>query len=316
MKRVKIFSAILLLFAMSYTSSVQAQTIHDEVSMMVAVPNEAGGLSADAAAFVADKLKQVCAQNGISNDFYSRFCLTAKLTVVDKNVLGGGQPTVTQTMNLILHIIDNYDRKIFASTTLAISGVGANETKAEINAVKRVGNSPKLQSFIKEGKAKVIAYYSSQVDQIIAQATNLANTKQYEAALYLLSSIPQAVGPEKYAKANNAGVKIFGEYLNHDGLLNLRAAKAIWGANQNAQAANEACALIALIYPESSAYKEGQVLFNQICAKVKDDIAFERKKYQDIIDLRKAEIGAWKEVGVAYGKGQQPITIREANNHH
>ena len=39
-----------------------------------------------------------------------------------------------------------------------------------------------------------------------------------------------------------------------------------------------------------------------------DDWKFEMKQYQDGIDLEKQRINAMREVGVAFGKGQQPTT--------
>ncbi len=43
-------------------------------------------------------------------------------------------------------------------------------------------------------------------------------------------------------------------------------------------------------------------------AKNKRDWDFAMKAYDDAVDIRKQEVSAWREVGVAYGQNQQPST--------
>ena len=52
-----------------------------------------------------------------------------------------------------------------------------------------------------------------------------------------------------------------------------------------------------------------------IKAKVLDDWKFEMKKYEDALalenrklDIESQKVDAWKAIGVAYGKNQQPTT--------
>jgi hypothetical protein len=62
------------------------------------------------------------------------------------------------------------------------------------------------------------------------------------------------------------------------------------------------------IYPDAKCYGEAQILHKEIKAKVLDDWKFVMKMYQDQVDLESQRISAWRDVGVAFGKNQQPTT--------
>ena len=81
-----------------------------------------------------------------------------------------------------------------------------------------------------------------------------------------------------------------------------------WAAEQNATGAQKAGEFLAEIYPDAKCYEDAMNLYKEIKGKVLDDWEFEMKQYQDGIDLEKQRINAMREVGVAFGKGQQPTT--------
>ena len=62
------------------------------------------------------------------------------------------------------------------------------------------------------------------------------------------------------------------------------------------------------IYPDAKCYKEAQQLYDEIKSKVLDDWKFEMKIYQDGVDLESQRINAIRDIGVAYGEGQQPTS--------
>lgn len=89
----------------------------------------------------------------------------------------------------------------------------------------------------------------------------------------------------------------------------LTAAKSAWAAGQDSVAASEAMNYLIQIDPESSAYSAAEGLIKEISSSIKSDREFElRQKHNDEVTLQKALIEGSRDVGVAYGKGQQPIT--------
>ena len=63
----------------------------------------------------------------------------------------------------------------FASFSATVKGVGENETKAYMSALKNLKtNDPNYQDFIEKAKNKIVEYYNSKCDFIIKEAKALA----------------------------------------------------------------------------------------------------------------------------------------------
>jgi hypothetical protein len=141
---------------------------------------------------------------------------------------------------------------------------------------------------------------------MMLRARTLAKQKKFDEALFLMQSIPSECN--KYEQAIALGNEIYQQYVDYLCDRNLALARTAWASDQNAIGAAAAGEYLAQIYPEAKCYGDAMTLYKEIKGKVLDDWKFEMKKYQDGVNLEAARINAWKEVGVAYGKGQQPVT--------
>lgn len=83
-------------------------------------------------------------------------------------------------------------------------------------------------------------------------------------------------------------------------------AQSAWVAGQEYDAANMAGMYLSRILPDASCYGDAQQLYKEIKAKVGDLWTFEMSVYKDEHELRMAKVKAMQEIGVAYGKSQQP----------
>jgi hypothetical protein len=259
--------------------------------------------------FIENKLQQVISANGLgSADYYGRFVITASFMPVTKDIVPGPPKQFAENLDVTFYIIDNIDQKIFSSTTVSARAVDRSEEKVLNKAIRSINvKSPQMTSFVNEGREKIVNYYIGQADRIIATAQSLARQRNYEAAFYELSAIPQACGAA-YEKAMAAGNAIFQEYVDYMCDVNLAKAKAAWMAEQNSYGAYEAGEYLSQILPDSKCYGSAEALYKEIKAKVLDDWKFEMKKYNDQISLEQSRIDAWRQVGVAYGKNQKPDT--------
>ena len=86
-------------------------------------------------------------------------------------------------------------------------------------------------------------------------------------------------------------------------------AEAIWISGQDYNAAVNAGEYLSQILPDSECYGKVRQLYNEIKKKVGDLWKFEMKQYDTESELKKAKIQAFRAIGVAYGKGQQPSVI-------
>lgn len=257
-----------------------------------------------AKAYLENKLNQMLTKNGIAGlDYTGQFILTAFTTPLDKDIIPGPPAKISEKMEMNLYIADVYNKMVFSTTSVTLRGLGETETKCYLNALSRMPlQSPQLAQFIADGKAKIIAYYDHEGEALIKKAQFLAQTKQYEEAIYWVLLIPQQ--SKHYDAALAAGKAIYQMYIDNQCNINLAAARQAWAAEQNANGAVAAGEYLAKILPDAGCYAEAMELYKEIKGKVLDDWKFEMKMYQDNIDLEKQRIDAMRQVGVAFGNHQ------------
>ena len=295
--------------------TANAQAIGEKgssIALTVIVEDLPDPFPATAKVQLTNKLNALMTQNGIASaDVLNRFFLTAIATPLTKDVVAGPPTQIAQNMEVAFYIADYYDQKVFATAAVTARGVGTNDNKCYLDAIRHINlNSLELKKFVEQGKVKIIDYYNAQADAIMAQAKSLAFQKNYEEALWKLSGIPSEC--EKYAQTLELTNQIYQQYIDYLCDVNLAKAKSAWAAQQNSDGAAAAGEFLSQIYPDAKCYADAEALYAEIKAKVLDDWKFEMKKYQDSVDLEAQRIEAARAVGVAYGENQQPTTTNVA----
>ncbi len=304
-----LISAIALLVCGASAVAQNFQDKKDLIPISILIQDQPDPLPQGARTYAITKLKQIAANNGVAaNEDFSRFFISLELTPITKDIIPGPPMQIAQNMQVTFFLCDYFDQKVFASTSIETKAVGTNETKCFINAVKAINvNSKEIAQFMQDGKQKIIDYYNANCPNIIKKAENLSFQKQYENALYELSSVPEVC--DCYDDALAKTKEVYQQYIDHLCDVNLAKAKAAWAAQQNSGGAAEAGEYLSQIYPDAKCYGEAQGLYNEVKAKVLDDWKFEMKKWQDGVDLESQRIEASRAVGVAYGNGQKPTTL-------
>ena len=280
-----------------------------DIPLMVVITDQVEELTPGADSFIENKMRQIAVDNGLaaSADF-TQFAITPKIHLIDKEILPGPPRNFVLNTEVTLYIADFWGEKVFASTTLNVKGVGSNETKAYTDAIKKINPRNKnIQDFVSNAKAKIIEYYDANYPAIIKKAQSMAGMKNYNEAMFHLMSIPAC--SKGYDEALKASATVYQQYVDQMCEQNLNKAKMAWAAQQNSYGAEEAGAYLAYIYPDAKCYGEASKLYKEIKGKVLDDWKFVLKMYDDAVSLEKQRINAWKEVGVAYGKGQKATTV-------
>lgn len=299
-----------------FTLSMQAQknaspATNLALSVLIEEPLEPA--PAASKQLLEQKLHNLLTQNGIASmDYLGQFFITAKAIPTSKDVIAGPPTKISETMEVALYIADYYNEIVFATTSATVKGIGETESKCYLNALKQLKlNSPAMKEFVAEGKNKILNYYNTQADKLIAKAQFLAQQKEYEQALWIISTIPSEC--DKYNDALAAGKDIFQQYTDHMCNVHLAKARTAWASEQNAIGAEAAGEYLSQIYPEAKCYGDAMALYKEIKGKVLDDWKFEMQVYQDGVDTERERIRAMRDVGVAYGKGQQPVTTHISN---
>jgi hypothetical protein len=290
---------------------------------MALTPTTDDGIPAGAEQALKNKITQITSSSGLgSMNDYAQFCLVVSVDAASKEVVPGAPPKFVETLDFNFYIVDQFDKKVFASTSVTAKGLGNSESRAYIQAISNVAaRSPQLTAFVNEGRDKIVQYYTENCGNIIAKSYGLAKLEKYDEALFYLGQIPEAAG-ECYLHAIAATSEIYNLYLDRQCSVNLGKAKAAWNASPNAEGGLAAGLFLAGISPEANCFAEAEALFAEIKAEVKDDKMFDRnmeidrwehekQQWRDTVDVEKQSVEAARQIGIAWGEHQQPATYRE-----
>ncbi len=272
------------------------------------------------------KLKQIASKYGMAGTAANpRFILTASVSITTKDIVAGPPQMIAQNMDITLFVGDAIENKVYANITITSKGVGTNENKAFIDAIKQINvQSKDLKAFLEEAKTKIVSYYATQCDLIINKAEALKGQESYNEALYNLALVPD-ICKDCYFKCLNEMSIVYDLKINSDGKKLLDKAITTWAANSNQEGANEATEFIKQINPKAKCITEASKLLKSINSKLiideKERLRKEEEyeKRQQIIDaenakqqavLEKERINAYRQIAVEYAKNQPAVIYR------
>ena len=310
---------IALSFFYSLVFSSFGQNKTDNIALFVYLPQDTE-VPEVALQVLHNQLENLAAADGNAGFVLcDRFVLTAKIDVLNKDIVTGPPQKISQTLSITLQIGDAHEHKLFASTALTAIGIGANLTKSYIEAFKTLSkNNRQIQEFLEKGKDKVLAYYMSQCESICQKAEQLANRQQYDEAIYQLACVPN-IETDCYVQCQKKMVDIWQVKINVEGRQLLKMAQTVWAKSQNENGAEEAVNYLQQINPAANCQDEIITLINAITDKIrqdeevarqfqlrqyKDQIQQEREAARNAYELEKMEIKAARDVAITYAKNQ------------
>ena len=291
-----------------------AQTTENDlgkISINVVLP-ENKEMPTEAKQLLETKLKQIVTRYGIAdNGLSERFVITAKTTVIQKNIAQSNPPRISKKLEITFMIGDVMENKIYETASLEISGMGTNETKAYISAFQNISPANKIfVEMIENAKAKIIAYYSQHCEQILKEAQTLSKQNLHREAIYKLSQIPN-LSKECYSKAFTQQETIYSQMIEEEGRKAFTQAKTLWAQAPNKDGASEAMNLIIQINPNVSFFSEVEKFVNQVTTKVelqeKREWNQRVKEYNDQIKTEQMLIKSYSDVAIEYAKNQPKI---------
>jgi len=313
MKRLLIVTILLSHFGFAQNTASKADDM-GRLSLSTMLSNKYSSDMSDAAKnMLGNKLSQIATQNGLGgNSVDPRFIISANVIQLNKEITATAPPMVAMNLEVTLYIADYQTKTKFTSTSVSVKGVGTNDTKAYIEALKQLNpQNAAIKQFVDVGKTKIIEYYNSQCDFLLKDAQSLASQNKYELAIYKLTLIPD-VCKSCYDKAMDAVAPVYKKFMERNCVRLLAEAKASFAASPDFVGADNARVSLAQIDPEADCFKQAQVFTDSVKAKVlrdqKRDWDFAMKSFDSGVELEKQKIQAYKEVGVAYGNNQPKQT--------
>ncbi len=282
------------------------------IALYAYVPRQVESMSPESASLLKNKLNEIATQNGLGGSASGeRFFTTCNVSVLTKDIVPGTTPMVSLTLEITLYVGDAVDGKKFSSVSKTVVGVGVTESKAYIDAIKRIKPSDTtIKDFLEQGKIKIVEFYNSQCDFILNEAKGFADQNKFDASLNKLTSVP-AVCKECYERAYSKIAEVYQRKINFECSKLLADANASWSAKQDINGANSAAQVLKQILPGSNCTDDAQMLVDKISKRVfeldKREWDFKLQQYKDGVDLQKAIISAARDIGVAYGNNQPDV---------
>ena len=271
---------------------------------------ENNSIPSEAKKALETKLNQITTNNGMGGSAVNpRFIITAVLNIGTKDIIPGPPQMIAQNIDVTLFVGDAITNTVFSNTVISIKGVGTNENKSLIDAIKNINPKNKdISTFLEEGKNKIISYYTTQCDFIIKDAETLAKQQKFDEAIYKLALVPE-VCKECYFKCLDDLTKIYQLKIDADCKSKFNEAKTTWTANPNPAGAEKAGDILSTINPEATCQTEITMFIKNIDAKLKADEKarwqFKMKQYADKIAIKKDQIR------IAEAKGKRDDVYRE-----
>lgn len=254
---------------------------------------ERDNIPSEAKQQLENKMSQLLMQNGIaSEDPNNRFVLVANASVISKDIVSGPPTKVSMNIDFTFIIGDAEENVKYESYTVSTTGVGINDNKAFISAIKGIKPQNKeLVAFLNNAKSKIVDYYSAKCEVIKADAAREAANRNYSKAVYLLMQIPEVCNCAY--DCQQMAIQYSKEQTKNDAAALLNKAKSIWASSPNAYGASEAADIIATIPANTPSQAGIDSLVKEINTKLRADEKrewnFKMRQYNDRIAKQKRD---------------------------
>ncbi|MEN9907595.1 MAG: hypothetical protein RLZZ540_736 [Bacteroidota bacterium] len=276
-----------------------------KISLSVIMPQQIENLNDTQLSKLDTKISQIVTTSGLSDSNYNNnFVIYPKLAVNETNVVEGGMQNITIVSIELSLFVKQVDTNILFSTiNKTIKGSGSSKELAITNAISKiVTNDSDYKTFIEKSKTKIIQYYESKCSDIIRKSDGFVKTQQFEEALGLLMSVPDAVSC--YNQVQVKAIEAYKGFQKKNCTKQMQLAKNTLATNDYAGTLN----VLSEVDPASPCFKESQdiakTIENKVSTEEKKQWDFQMKQYNDAVSLEKQRINAIKDIAVSYYKSQ------------
>ena len=139
---------LLALVVLGFNSFSQAKSEDmGRIVLAAYVPQQVDKMSDAARTMLTNKLSQIVAANGFGGSTMNeRFIITANLVTLTKDLTATAPPMTALGLEVTFYIGDGIEGTKFASKSVQVKGVGTNETKAYIEAIKQIKTNDPLKT--------------------------------------------------------------------------------------------------------------------------------------------------------------------------
>ena len=131
-----------------------------------------------------DRMTKAILKNGLSSTEGERFIMIAGVNELSKETTATAPVMHVVELEVTFYIGDAIAGTLFSQGTTIVKGTGESESKAYLNAVKKIKvTDPVFKKTIAQAKDNIINYYNVKCDAIITEALEQAKNQEFDSAL-------------------------------------------------------------------------------------------------------------------------------------
>lgn len=321
----RLFLLVVLLVGFAYASAQEGADV-SKICIASVVPDQQENVDAKTFQLLETRMEATTAANGFSTTQNGSFVMYPVINVLKCNKIEGGlRNYMNMEVEVTLFVCQQSTRAQYGSLALTLKGQGQTYDEAMRDAFKKITPSnSQITSWLDGCKKKIVQYFETNCDQMIASAYTLSKEDRYDEAFGLLETFPATVAG--YNKIVDAKFEIYDECCrNQCSLLLAQAESAI--AVQNYTGAAQ---ILADISMDSPCSREATALRRTIDVEIKqaeaeekaEALAAEERERAERTEIRKMEdrrnyreyklkqarINAIQDIASAYYKSLPKVT--------
>lgn len=150
-------------------------------------------VSGQARNLLLSRMNNVINLNGLAaSEDMSYFAMVPQVTVLTEDITPTAPPMHAITVLISFSIVDNFSGNVFGETSLEVKGVDRSRERAYTQAFSSLNpRAGQLKVFMERSKEKILEFYNSDCDRVIATAQSLVEQDRKYEAIQLLESVPR-----------------------------------------------------------------------------------------------------------------------------
>lgn len=194
-----------------------------------------------------DRVLYGMSQYGIGANYSAPFVATVGMTAIGQSYSSTQPVRKVMTYDVFIHIRRRDSHEIFNSFTTSMNATGRSDHEAALNAVRSLTfNNQPFRDFVTGSKVKIVDYYKSNCNALIAKAEMYNNQQAFVSAIATLMSIP-AEGADCFQRAKEVMTNVMKDYQAYVCQTGLVSVKALIGNQEFDEAVRQ---LIGMPYSE------------------------------------------------------------------
>jgi len=162
------------------------------VKLSIVMPKVQGDITEEVSKRMAIKMLQMASQNGMSGlGTNPNFVLGAEISQSGRSATGTAPQKMIVQYELTFKVMNALTGDVYGTSMQEVQGVGNSFEEANLNAVKEIKNTPKMQKFLQTANDRIVKWYNENLQTLKNQVEKAEGEGNYELALALLNSIPE-----------------------------------------------------------------------------------------------------------------------------